>query len=50
VTFDTVIDADDALALAVGLKRRIAVAGRTVESFGVVSSQIFWRGPLEEEL
>src|SRR5690606_25964247 len=50
MAFDAVVDADDALALAPGFKRRIAVTGRTVESGGIVSGQIFWRRPFEEKL
>ncbi len=50
VAFDTVIDADDALALAPGVEGGIAVTGRTVESGGIVSGQIFRRRPFEEKL
>ncbi|SPU79258.1 Uncharacterised protein [Brucella suis] len=47
---DTVVNIDDALALAVGFERGIAMKGRTFEGGGIISREIFRRRPLEEKL
>ncbi len=50
MAFDAVIDADDALALAIRFKRFIAVLGRFIERCSIVSRKIFGRCPFEEKL
>ncbi len=50
MAFDAVIDADNTLALTIGLKRLVAILGRFIERCSIVGRKIFGRSPFEEKL